>query len=150
MMTAMRDILTEIGVPDAQIFSEAFGPASLPVSEPSAPSDAAQAEQGADVIETPPAQAAQPPIAATTVTFSIAGVSAPLDSNETILEAAETAGVEIPYSCRVGECGVCVTRLLQGEVSMEVETGLDPADKAQGYVLACQARCTRGPLVVEA
>ena len=150
MMTAMRDILTQIGVPDAQIFSEAFGPASLPVSEPSAPSDAAQAEQGADAIETPPSQPARAPIAATTVTFSIAGVSAPLDSNETILEAAETAGVEIPYSCRVGECGVCVTRLLQGEVSMEVETGLDAADKAQGYVLACQARCTRGPLVVEA
>jgi ferredoxin len=84
------------------------------------------------------------------VTFAVSGVSAALDTNETILEAAETAGVEIPYSCRVGECGVCVTRLLEGEVTMEVESGLDPADKAQGYVLACQARCTRGPLVVEA
>jgi ferredoxin-NADP reductase len=142
MMAAMREILMQIGVPEAQIFSEAFGPASLPIDEP--------AEQSAAQPEPPPAAATRAPVAATTVTFSVAGVSAPLDTNETILEAAEAAGVEIPYSCRVGECGVCVTRLLAGEVAMEVETGLDPADKAQGYVLACQARCTQGPLVVEA
>lgn len=148
MMAAMRNILTEIGVPQAQIFSEAFGPASLPIDEP------VQEEAGNDAAAataSPRARKAQRnELAATTVTFSVAGVSAPLDADETVLEAAEGAGVEIPYSCRVGECGVCVTRLLEGEVTMDVETGLDPADKAQGYVLACQARCTRGPLVVEA
>ncbi len=89
-------------------------------------------------------------MAQTTITFSVAGVSAPLPSDQSVLEAAEGAGVEIPYQCRVGVCGVCVTRLLEGEVSMAVETGLDPADKAQGYVLACQAKSTGGPLVVEA
>lgn len=150
MMTAMRDILTQIGVPEAQIYSEAFGPASLPI-------DDLAKDGGEDQPEAPNAKASPPnerpardEVAATTVTFSIAGVSAPLDADETILEAAETAGVEIPYSCRVGECGVCVTRLLEGEVTMDVETGLDAADKAQGYVLACQARCMRGPLVAEA
>ena len=142
MMAAMREILMQIGVPEAQIFSEAFGPASLPIDEPG--------EQSAAQAGPPPAASARARLAATTVTFSVAGVSAPLHTNETILEAAETAGVEIPYSCRVGECGVCVTRLLAGEIAMEIETGLDPDDKAQGYVLACQARCTRGPLVVEA
>jgi len=142
MMAAMREILIQIGVPEAQIFSEAFGPASLPIDEPG--------EQSAAQAGPPPAASARARLAATTVTFSVAGVSAPLHTNETILEAAETAGVEIPYSCRVGECGVCVTRLLAGEIAMEIETGLDPDDKAQGYVLACQARCTRGPLVVEA
>lgn len=150
MMVAMRDILTQIGVPDAQIFSEAFGPASLPIDEPVLTDQPTGTGQDAAPSEPSPTMMERPPIAATTVTFSVAGVSAPLDPNETILEAAETAGVEIPYSCRVGECGVCVTRLLEGEVTMEVEGGLDPADKAQGYVLACQARCTRGPLVVEA
>jgi ferredoxin len=58
--------------------------------------------------------------------------------------------VEIPYACRSGECGVCVTRLISGEVAMAVETGLDPADKAKGYILACQAESTGQPLVVEA
>lgn len=149
MMLAMRNILTEIGVPDAQIYSEAFGPASLPVDDPAevAPEESMTANA---VPPSASSKASGSKIAATTVTFSVAGISAALDATETILEAAETAGVEIPYSCRVGECGVCVTRLLQGEVAMDVETGLDQADKAQGYVLACQARCVRGPLVVEA
>lgn len=156
MMAAMRKILTDIGVPEAQIYSEAFGPASLPIDDPvKTDKAAASVAVAVAVTATAPevssiAQGARDQVAATTVTFAVSGVSAALDTNETILEAAETAGVEIPYSCRVGECGVCVTRLVEGEVTMEVETGLDPADKAQGYVLACQARCTRGPLVVEA
>lgn len=146
----MRDILTQIGVPQAQIYSEAFGPASLPIDDLSKEDGAEQPEASSAEAAPEKTKVARDELAATTVTFSIAGISAPLDTDETILEAAETAGVEIPYSCRVGECGVCVTRLLEGEVTMDVETGLDAADKAQGYVLACQARCTRGPLVVEA
>jgi ferredoxin-NADP reductase len=149
MMSAVRGLLRELGVPEAQIHSEAFGPASLP------PDNAPVAESGATEASPPPppvAPARKEPVgvAATTITFSISGVSGPLPADQTVLEAAEEAGVEIPYSCRVGICGVCVTRLLEGEVSMAVETGLDPADKAQGFVLACQAKCTRGPLVVEA
>ena len=84
------------------------------------------------------------------MTFSVSGVSAALPANETVLEAAEGAGVEIPYACRVGQCGVCVVKLLEGEVTMAVETGLAPSDKEQGYVLACQAKGTGTPLVVEA
>ncbi|WP_163628539.1 2Fe-2S iron-sulfur cluster-binding protein, partial [Morganella morganii] len=53
-------------------------------------------------------------------------------------------------ACRAGTCGACVVKLLQGEVTMEVESGLAPADKAQGYVLACQAKGSGTPLVVEA
>ena len=144
MMAAMREQLAELGVPEAQLHTEAFGPASLPtdateIAVKEAPATAAAKRTGS-----------KPAVAPTTVTFSISGVSAPLPSDETVLEAAEEAGVEIPYACRVGECGVCVTKLLAGEVSMAVETGLAPEDKAKGYVLACQARSTGQPLVVEA
>ena len=148
MMNAVRRMLNELGVPDGQIHSEAFGPASLPAS------DAPEAV-GGGTIEAPvaAAPASAPPadgVAASTITFSISGVSAALGADQTILEAAEGAGVEIPYVCRAGECGVCVTRLLEGKVSMAVETGLAPEDKAQGFVLACQAKSTGGALVVEA
>ena len=146
MMNAVRRMLNELGVPDAQIHSEAFGPASLPAS------DAPEAV-GAEAVESPappPAPAAAPGEVTSTITFSVSGISAALRGDQTILEAAEGAGVEIPFVCRSGECGVCVTRLLEGQVSMAVETGLAPEDKAQGYVLACQARTTGGALVVEA
>lgn len=147
MMAAMKKLLLELGVAEAQIRSEAFGPASLPPEN--APSAiTAATEQGP--VQPAPTPVEKDEVAATTVTFSVSGVAAPLQANETVLEAAEGAGVEIPYSCRVGECGVCVTKLVQGTVTMAVEEGLDPTDKAQGYILACQAKTTGEPLVVEA
>ena len=66
-----------------------------------------------------------------------------------MLEAAEAIGVDIDFSCRVGICGVCKVKLLEGAVTMEVEEGLDPGDKELGMILACQAKST-GNLVVEA
>ena len=66
-----------------------------------------------------------------------------------MLEAAEAIGVEIDYSCRVGICGTCKVPLLKGEVTMEVEEGLPPEEKARGIILACQAKST-GNLEVEA
>lgn len=147
MMAAIKRMLTELGVPEAQIHSEAFGPASLPADN--AP-EAVTSSDGAAPAAPAAAPGARPEIAPTTVTFSLSGVSAALPADQSVLEAAEGAGVEIPFVCRIGECGVCVTRLLEGEVTMAVETGLDPADKAQGYVLACQAKSTGVPLVVEA
>jgi ferredoxin-NADP reductase len=154
MMASIKLMLKELGVPDAQVHSEAFGPASLPADNApeavtSAPVEATTATGPASPPKRSPSKAG-PEVAASTVTFSISGISAALPADQSVLEAAEGAGVEIPFQCRVGECGVCVTRLLEGEVSMAVETGLDPADKAQGYVLACQAKTTGGPLVVEA
>ncbi len=145
MMASVKRMLEELGVPSAQVHTEAFGPASLPAE------NAPEAATSAPVAAPPAVKAAvESGIAAATVTFAVSGVSAPLAADETILEAAEEAGVEIPYACRVGECGVCVTKLRSGEVTMAVETGLDPADKAQGYVLACQAKSAGSPLVVEA
>ena len=149
----MKRILGELGVPDAQIHSEAFGPASLPDEHaPGAVSildPAAPLPPGMSGLAAPqPAGASE--VAPATVTFSVSGVSAAMPADQTVLEAAEGAGVEIPYSCRIGECGVCVTRLLEGQVTMAVESGLDPSDKAEGYILACQAKSTGVPLVVEA
>lgn len=143
MMAAIKGLLEELGLPPEQLRTEAFGPASLPVHEP----------LPGDVVAAPakrPGKTKAPEVAAQTITFATAGVSAPLPSDQTVLEAAEGAGVEIPYSCRAGICGVCVVKLTQGTVSMAVQDGLHPADKAAGYVLACQAKSTGGDLVVEA
>jgi len=152
MMAAMKAQLAELGVPEAQLHTEAFGPASLPIDPLEPP---AQAATVAPAVSKPGPTPTPPPAGgaetlAATITFSVSGVSAPLPATQTVLEAAEGAGVEIPYSCRVGECGVCVTKLIDGEVTMAVESGLAPEDKVQGYILACQAKTTGKPLVVEA
>ncbi len=69
--------------------------------------------------------------------------------DETVLEAAERVGVDIDYSCRTGMCGVCKVKLLSGQVTMEVEDGLEPDDKATGMILACQATAN-ADVVIEA
>jgi ferredoxin len=57
--------------------------------------------------------------------------------------------VPIDYSCRAGICGICKTRLLEGKVTMEVQDALTEEDKANGLILACQAKSI-GNLTVEA
>ena len=38
------------------------------------------------------------------------------DAGQTLLEAARAAGVELPHACRGGRCGLCVARLVRGEI----------------------------------
>lgn len=57
--------------------------------------------------------------------------------DETILEAAEAAGLEISTSCRAGACTSCVGRVLEGSVDQSLATGLDPTQLEDGYALLC-------------
>ena len=81
--------------------------------------------------------------------FQKSGKSAPLPPEKSVLEASEGIGVNIPFECRVGTCGVCKTKKISGEVTMAVEDALTPEDKAQNIILACQAKST-GNVVVDA
>ena len=65
------------------------------------------------------------------------GRSFPCHSEEFILDAAERAGVALPFSCRSGSCSTCVGRLLAGQVNQDDQTILDDAQIAQGYALLC-------------
>jgi ring-1,2-phenylacetyl-CoA epoxidase subunit PaaE len=57
----------------------------------------------------------------------------------TVLEAAEGAGLELPYSCRAGVCSTCRTRVVRGAVTMLTNYALEPWEVEAGYVLCCQA-----------
>jgi ferredoxin len=63
-------------------------------------------------------------------------------SNQTVLDLAESLGVPIDSQCRAGICGTCRCKLLAGRVTMEARDALSDADEADGYILACQARAT--------
>jgi ring-1,2-phenylacetyl-CoA epoxidase subunit PaaE len=47
-------------------------------------------------------------------------------SGQSILEAAQKFGAELPYACKGGVCCTCKARVLQGEVVMEVNYALEP------------------------
>jgi ferredoxin-NADP reductase len=116
-MDASRTILTGLGVKPEQIRHESFG-STVPKGLPQAP----VAPAGA-IVE-----------------FVRSGKTCVVRGGQTVLEAAEEQGVPIPSSCRQGQCGTCKTKLLEGDVRMDAEAGLDPDARAQGFVLTCVGR----------
>jgi ring-1,2-phenylacetyl-CoA epoxidase subunit PaaE len=60
--------------------------------------------------------------------------------DETVLDAAARAGIDLPFSCRAGVCSTCRTKVVSGEVEMAQNYALEDWEVVQGYVLACQSR----------
>ncbi len=141
MMDGTKQMLSEMGVPSENIHTENFGSQQKPKAR------TAHREK-ANATAPEKSAATEAPVA--TATFQTSGKSIPFLPDETVLEAAERVDVDIENSCRVGMCGVCTVKLLSGNVTMEVEDGLEPDAKEAGIILACQAKPTSGDVTVEA
>ena len=59
---------------------------------------------------------------------------------QTLLQAADAAGIELPSSCRNGTCRTCICQLVSGQVRHIVEwPGLSVDEKDEGWILPCVA-----------
>jgi ring-1,2-phenylacetyl-CoA epoxidase subunit PaaE len=58
---------------------------------------------------------------------------------ETILDAASRAGIDLPFSCKAGVCSTCRTKLTKGKVELDQNCALEDWELEQGFILACQA-----------
>ncbi|MED5800615.1 ferredoxin--NADP reductase [Gordonia sp. Z-3] len=122
-MTIAREALGRIGTPRSHVHAEVFAslsgdPFAARVPEPAADPDAATVEVDADGQ-----------------TYTIGW-----PRSQTLLDAMLTRGLDVPFSCREGQCGTCAAVVVEGEVTMADAGVLDDDDLAEGYVLACQSR----------
>jgi ferredoxin len=70
-----------------------------------------------------------------TITFRNSGKTVEADGATTVLEAGESAGVGMPYGCRMGICHTCTLTLVEGRVR-DLRNG-DEFDQTNEQVQTC-------------
>ncbi|MFW5959120.1 MAG: 2Fe-2S iron-sulfur cluster-binding protein [Natronomonas sp.] len=67
-------------------------------------------------------------------------VTVEASEDEAVLDAAESAGISLPFGCRTGACATCVGQLIEGKISYDrPPRALKPRHIEAGYVLCCIA-----------
>jgi ferredoxin len=78
-----------------------------------------------------------------TIRLVQSGVAFDAAPDETIMEAAERAGVFLVHSCLSGTCRACMTRVLAGEVEHDpeyaAELNIDEDEIEDGFRLLCSS-----------
>ncbi|WP_171102044.1 pyridoxamine 5'-phosphate oxidase family protein [Ruegeria sp. HKCCD7255] len=99
-MQTTHDMLLALGVPDARIQAEAFGPAAI---------QRQRAEPSQREVFIPPPSAM--------VRFAKSKINAEwTPKSGSLLDLAEAQGLTPNYGCKSGNCGSCAVRLLRGSV----------------------------------
>lgn len=68
---------------------------------------------------------------------------------ESILEAALKQGADLPFACKGGVCCTCKAKLVEGEVDMEVNYGLEQEEIEHGFILTCQSHPRTEKIVID-
>jgi uncharacterized protein len=137
MMTAIVGALKDAGVSAEKIRTESFGPSSLAYQ--SAPRD--EEPTGSSVQSAPSTNAV------IQVTFAKTAKTATWDPKmPSLWDFAQANGVDIDSGCLYGDCGTCMTRLIQGKVKYNHDTSMRPDP---GTCLVCSCR-PDGSIVIDA
>lgn len=119
MYTFCLPELDKLGMPKKRVRQEVFGPPKDITMEAGWPSEVKKDD-----------------------TFEVqirGGKTIPARADEPLMISLERAGITIPTSCRSGECSLCRTKLLSGEVFQPRGVKVRKSDRQFGYIHACMA-----------
>ncbi|WP_420409963.1 2Fe-2S iron-sulfur cluster-binding protein [Hoeflea sp.] len=69
--------------------------------------------------------------------------------SDTVLSAAQKAGLDLPWSCAGGMCCTCRCRIVEGRATMDENFSLEPWEIEAGFTLSCQSRPDTEKLVLD-
>jgi len=128
MMTDITAGLLDLGVTEARIHTESFGPASTAYAEKTAGKTAETAPENADLSDAAGSSKAM-------IRFTQSDLEIEWDDSFNCLwELAEANGVDIDSGCLYGDCGTCMTDLTSGEVAYNHPPAATPDE---GSCLPC-------------
>jgi ring-1,2-phenylacetyl-CoA epoxidase subunit PaaE len=70
-------------------------------------------------------------------------------NGKTILDAGLAQGADLPFACKGGVCCTCKAKVLEGEVEMEANYGLEKSEVKAGFVLTSQSHPRSKKVVVD-
>jgi 3-ketosteroid 9alpha-monooxygenase subunit B len=122
-MELVENTLHQAGVHEELIYIERF-------VSPADPDRASQSDIDLDSLQAPEA-------------FSLwldgRSRTVPYIEGQTLLECAQAAGLNPPYSCESGFCGSCMSAIKTGKVHMRTHEALSERDVTRGVALLCQS-----------
>ncbi|WP_284012880.1 2Fe-2S iron-sulfur cluster-binding protein [Halobaculum litoreum] len=125
--------------------SRAVGGGSVPAGAIATGDEDGELEGGAAAEEeTSPADIPEDEVEYFEVEYAKEGDTIEVANNQTVLEAGEDNGWDLPYACRQGQCVSCAGQITSGGNSEEYVTHddqqmLDDAELDEGYTLTCVA-----------
>jgi len=131
MIFAVKDQLEKNGVDAGKIHFELFNTSDIPVKA-----------KDEEVSFDPDTQSM------ITIVLDGESMDIPLEyGGNNILDAALSAGADLPYACKGGVCSTCKAKIIEGVAEMDINYALEPDEVENGFVLTCQAH-PRSPKVV--
>jgi 2Fe-2S type ferredoxin len=132
---------TDFPEPMNRSFGAGGGVAAIPEGESG---ELAEAGEGAEAeASESPADIPEDEVEEFEVDYSKEGTTVSVANNETLLEAGEDEGWDLPYACRQGQCVSCGGRITDGDardyVVHDDQQMLEDEELEQGYVLTCCA-----------
>lgn len=113
-MASAKDVLLTLGLPEENHHEESFTIDAV---------EAPVIEEGAQ--------------SSYQVSFTNSNITVEVAANQSILSAAEAAGITVDYSCRSGLCGTCKSNLVSGEITAPDAQGVTSAEEEAGKFLPC-------------